>query len=141
MLIFLDFDGVLRRASAPKYRFEADLLACFEDCVRQVTDARIVISSSWREAYSIPEMRKHFSGDVAALIVGKTPRAARPADHQRYHEVRAWLRQRGFEGEPWVALDDDPLHYPAHPNVRLLDAEEGFDAEAAAWLLGRARGR
>ena len=134
MLIFLDFDGVLRRLSAPPYRFERHLLERFEGCVREIAEARIVISSSWREAFSVPEMRTHFSEDVGRRIVGATPRAARPVDHQRFVEVRVWLRKRGLEEQSWVALDDDPLNYPPLEQVRLLDPEVGFDEPAAEWL-------
>ena len=138
MIVFLDIDGVLRRASAPRYCFERDLLDRFEDCIRRLPEARIVIASTWRAAWSIPEIRERFSADVGACVIGGTPRAARPLDHQRHREVRAWLRKRSLESAPWVALDDDPLHDPPLPNVRILDADEGFDEAAARWLLARA---
>jgi HAD domain in Swiss Army Knife RNA repair proteins len=49
-LIFLDFDGVLRRKDAPLYKLERPLVARFEETLRAIPDASVVITSSWREA-------------------------------------------------------------------------------------------
>jgi hypothetical protein len=135
VLIFLDFDGVLRRKQSPLYRLDADCLATFEESIRALPEAEIVIMSSWREALSLERMRHLFSADIAARIIGVTPIASRPEGHYRYHEVLAYLRKRSeASGCSWVALDDDPSHYPAIPNLILINGEQGFDDEAARRL-------
>ena len=103
MLIFLDFDGVLRRKQSPLYRLDADCLGLFEQAVRKLPDAEIVITSTWREAFSLERMRGLFSPDISARIVGATPIDRRREDHYRYREVLAYLKRNGKSGVPWVA--------------------------------------
>ena len=135
MVIFLDFDGVLRREGAPLYQLEKPLVSRFEETLRAIPDATVVITSSWREAFSLAEMRRFFSNDIAARIVGTTPIAQNREGCYRHREVVAYLKRNGPEGRPWVALDDDPEHYPAGAPVVLVDARKGFDEEAADRLV------
>lgn len=135
MLIFLDFDGVLRRKQSPLYRLDADCVSHFEKAVRSLLEAEIVITSSWREGFSLDQMRKLFSPDIAARIVGVTPIDWRREGHYRYREVLTYLKRSGDAGQEWIALDDDPFHYPRLSNVLLIDAERGFDSEAARRLV------
>jgi hypothetical protein len=136
MLIFLDFDGVLRRDGAPLYRLEPDLLSRFESVLRALPHADVVIASSWREAFGLAELRAHFSPDIAARIIGVTPIARERGEHDRHREVSAFLRRARHAGHAWVALDDDAENYPVRENVRILSPTTGFDAAAAAWLMG-----
>jgi hypothetical protein len=131
VLIFLDFDGVLRRKDAPLYRFEKPILAAFEAVVRRIQNAEIVVMSSWREVVELAELRKLFSTDVAARIVGVTPFVP----HGRYREILAYLKQNGAEGRRWVAVDDDPLSYPRGAPLVLVDPAKGFGAEEAQRLV------
>jgi HAD domain in Swiss Army Knife RNA repair proteins len=139
MLIFLDFDGVLRPKQSPLYRFDADCLDMFERAVRLLPEAQIVITSSWREAFSLGQMRRLFSPDIAERIVGVTPIEWSHQDHYRYREVLAFLKRNSPAGAAWMALDDDPLHYPPLRNLIVVDGECGFDSDAAARLLTAAR--
>jgi hypothetical protein len=136
MFIFLDFDGVLRRKQSPLYRFDQDCLMLFEGAMRALPELKIVITSSWREAFSLAEMRRLFSPDIAARIVGTTPKSSSSADFTRHREVLAWLNWWGYENAPWLAIDDDPLNYPPRlKNLLLIDACRGFDPKAAASLI------
>jgi HAD domain in Swiss Army Knife RNA repair proteins len=139
MVIFLDFDGVLRREGAPLYQLEKPLVSRFEETLRAIPDATVVITSSWREAFSLAEMRRSFSNDVAARIIGTTPIARSREGCYRHREVVAYLKRNGMEGRPWVALDDDPEHYPAGAPVILVDPTRGFDDEAADRLVAMTR--
>lgn len=132
-LIFLDIDGVLRRDGAPLYELEEDLRRLFEETLRAMPGAEIVISSSWREGFSLDEIRAHFSDDVATRIVGVTP-IAQESEHRRYREVLAYLIHSGQKGRTWVAVDDDPAHYPASVNLVLVDPAMGLDSTAASRL-------
>ena len=134
MILFLDFDGVLRRSNSPVYEFDRDCVEAFERVMRELPEVEIVITSSWREGFTLAEMRAHFSDDIAARIVGVTPMAQdRTRDQYRYQEVLAYLRRLG-KPSAWVAIDDDPLHYPETCNVLLVDPERGFDEKAAVCL-------
>lgn len=134
MVLFLDFDGVLRRAGSPLYQLDRDCVEAFERAIRELPGVEIVITSSWREGFTLEEMRKHFSGDIAPRIVGVTPMAQdRSRDQYRYREVLAYLRRRA-KPTAWVAIDDDPLHYPEGCNVVLVDPREGFGEQTAASL-------
>lgn len=136
MLIFLDFDGVLRRKSAPFYRFEKPLLAAFEAAVRRLPDARIVVTSSWREVVDLTGLRRLFSADVAERIVGVTPFV----EQGRYGEILAYLKQSGAGGQRWLVVDDDPYGYPSDIPLILVDPAKGFDAEQAERLVTMAGG-
>ncbi len=135
MILFLDFDGVLRRASSPLYVFDTDCLEVFEEAVRTLQGVEIVVSSSWREGFSLKEIRSHFSRDIAARIVGATPISEDRDGFYRYREVLAYLERNRLRGRTWLAIDDDPLHYPAGVNVLLVDPVRGFDSEAATRLV------
>jgi hypothetical protein len=45
-------------------------------------------SSSWREGFSLTEIRARFSDDVGSRIVGMTP-MVQDGEHRRYREVLA----------------------------------------------------
>lgn len=134
VLVFLDFDGVLRRKQSPLYRLDVDCLSIFERAMRLLPHAQIVITSSWREAFSLSQMRSLFSPDIAQRIVGVTPIEWSREDHYRYKEVLAFLKENGHGVSNWIAIDDDASHYPPFNNLILVDGERGFDSEAAARL-------
>jgi hypothetical protein len=136
-ILFLDLDGVLRRKSAPLYELESDLVARFERAVRAIPDLRIVISSSWREAFSLDEIREHFAIGVAQRIVGVTPSVAMRDEFDRHREVLAWLKRHAGQDVRWLAIDDDPENFPPGAPVLLVDSEIGFDDAAAAEMVRR----
>lgn len=139
MLLFLDFDGVLRRTTAPLYALEPDLVRRLERLLREHSSVRVVITSSWREAFTLAEMRAPFSEDIRCRILGATPIAPDRIGHFRHREVQAYLRRRA-PTEPWVALDDDPEHYPPGAPVVLTDPSRGFDDATADALRARLLG-
>ena len=134
MHIFLDLDGVLRRLTSEPSRFDADCLEQFESAIRRCGDVRIVISSTWRLAMSLRELRSHFSPDVAERIDGVTPDSYSLSTHTRYQEIRTYLMKRGIEHENWLAIDDDPEHYPKGSSLLITDPNKGFDADCALRL-------
>ena len=130
ILIFLDFDGVLRRPGAPLDGFEEPLLAAFEDAVRRISDASIVITSSWREILGLSELRKLFSPDVAERIVGVAPFG----NAGRYGEILAYLERNGDESGRYIVVDDDPQCHPPDARLLLVDPAKGFSPEDAQRL-------
>jgi hypothetical protein len=123
MILFLDFDGVLH----PRYEngpVPEDVAFChlprFEAVMRDFPEVQIVISSTWREQFSLDKLRTWFSTDIAVRIIGTTP--VFPADHprsleQRESEILAWLVEQGRNSECWLAVDDSTWqfkHYRDH---------------------------
>jgi HAD domain in Swiss Army Knife RNA repair proteins len=131
LLIFLDFDGVLRRREAQLYQFEKPLLAAFENAVRRIGEARIVITSSWREVIGLARLRELFSPDVAARIVGAAPFGSAG----RYGEILAYLAQNGAVGRRYIVVDDDPQCHPPDARLLLVDPAKGFSPEDAQRLV------
>ena len=134
MYVFLDFDGVLRRVTSDPSRFEIDCLESLESAIRPLPEIKIVISSTWRLAMSLRELRRLFSADVAERIVGVTPDFTAHSTHARYNEVRAYLKDQNAEGENWVAIDDDPEHFPEDAPVIVTNPQQGFNSECAIRL-------
>ena len=135
--LFLDLDGVLRRQSSPLYGLDHDLVANLEGVLRALPGVQVVITSSWREAFSLAELRKHFAGDIAARIVGVTPSSQSREGFYRHREVLAYLKRNATAGDSWVAVDDDREHYPSGAPVLAVDAAVGLDATMAAELARR----
>ena len=134
--IFLDIDGVLRRLSSPEWKLDLDCRDKFEDVIRRFPEIAIVISSSWRIEFSLEEMQAYFSTDIATRIVGFTPEAERLTKHYRHNEVLLYLKNNGISHQKWIAVDDDPEHYPDSCAVALTDSFTGFDVETAKTLRG-----
>ncbi|MCO6512084.1 MAG: hypothetical protein J5I65_14965 [Aridibacter famidurans] len=130
-LIFLDFDGVLRRNTSPLYELEPVLVRNLENAVLPYTDLKVVITSSWREAYSTKRLRNLFSAKFAERIEGATPISNERSEHYRYREILAYLQRYHEAGADWVAIDDDPLHFPVDSPLILTDPSEGFTQEKA----------
>jgi len=146
MLIFLDIDGVLiPNRIHEKYGAPADIMkfnsAClnqFENVLRSYPNARVVISSSWREIFPFEIITPLFSPDIAIRIIGFTPFLNPKNIHQhkylRHQEVLEYLRQNQAENSAWVAIDDIPEHYPPDSPVVAIDDYNGFDQNSAKVL-------
>lgn len=126
--IFLDIDGVLRRHTSPKYQLESDLVANFERWVHaQGRSVEIVISSTWKDAFTLDEIRSHFPESTRKVIVGATRvLAGRIHDDQRYREILAYVSVNSVK-EPWRIIDDQPSLFPRNlASLIVVIGEEGF---------------
>jgi HAD domain in Swiss Army Knife RNA repair proteins len=139
VLLFLDFDGVLRHRETAPYRLEPDRLNAFEDAVRLIPEAEIVITSTWREVMPLAKLRGLFAEDLQARIIGVTPFAWAQDGHYRHREVLAFLKRHGLLERPWIGIGDDWAHYPAGCELLLIDPSRGFDREAGRRLVLAAR--
>ncbi len=135
MYIFLDFDGVLRRLSSDPGNFEKDLLNNFEKVIRKYDHLKIVITSTWRLAYSLSEIRKLFSPDISQKIIGFAPEAKDTSGFARHREVLHWLKKNKVQNDSWIAIDDDPEHYPAECPVIITNPDEGFNEQISTKLI------
>lgn len=137
MILFLDFDGVLHPFDQPDGVFT--LLPDFERMMRDFPEVDIVISSSWREAHALDELRALFSSDIAQRIIGATPVLNDLAhEYIREAEILAWLCEADREKEPWVAIDDFEWFFsPECENLVLTDTNTGFDERVERELRKR----
>ena len=115
-VIFLDFDGVLNSERYLEESYSRGValdptrLALLRELV-YATDSRIVLTTSWREHWSIVgflcddvgnEISRLFH-DAGMYIDDKTPGRLR----NRYEEIAAWLQEHP-EVKQYVVLDDEP---------------------------------
>ncbi|OQW92669.1 MAG: hypothetical protein BWK79_14185 [Beggiatoa sp. IS2] len=143
MYIFLDIDGVLVKEDDPEsdglpidleedfVKFDPVCLGKFEAVIRQSETCKIVISSSWREIFSLKTIKNLFSPDVAEKVVGMTPMATRPVKYYRYYEITSYLESNKLSQEDWVAIDDIPEHFPKDTPLVITNPYIGFDSKAA----------
>jgi len=107
-IVFLDFDGVLNseqsvQQSGTRYRFSKGSVAALNEILHQ-TDARIVITSSWRGSWTLTENASFLKRDgvISNRVVGKT----KALEKERGWEIDAWLRSAPYVVESFVILDD-----------------------------------
>lgn len=151
-LIFLDFDGVLNHAawrprhadpaidlvtSDPSERYalrslDPAAVQVLEQIVMQL-DVRVVVSSSWRLDWSVPQLNwfLQYHG-FTHVILGTTPDATRwntgASPRTRGTEIAAWRAHLGIPVE-YVILDDELVTghgdrlYRLDPEVGLRKAD------------------
>lgn len=140
MILFLDFDGVLHPFHRPTGAFA--LLPAFERVMRDFPEVDIVISSAWREANSLAELRRLFSPDIQPHIIDATP-VLHDDDvlFIRELEILAWLRHARREQEAWVAIDDTGWFFsPGCRNLILVEGACGFNLGTERELRRRLAG-
>ena len=143
MILFLDFDGVLHPDRSP-----VDKLFCrlglLQEWLRRRPGVDVVISSSWREAHPLDELRSFFDDDMQSRIVGVTPNLKvgdwaqvdgefPPTRFGRQLEVLQWLRTSSEPWRPWAALDDQAWMFrPLEPRLVVCDPAIGLASENLA---------
>lgn len=90
-----------------------------------IPDLKIVISSAWRNFYSIEQFKELFK--IFKLdgekIIDKTPKMF---SSQRIHEIHSWLDDHK-EVNQWIALDD-------HPIFNLEDSDKVNEHLTDSWV-------
>lgn len=145
-ILFLDFDGVLNHVdwlstadhAWGSMQLDPSRVALVQAIVDR-TDAKIVISSTWRLYHKLDELRtflaeRGFRGEV----IDRTPDLYHQKhDRVRGDEIQDWL-DRHPEVESYVILDDDSdMSTVAHRLVKTT-FEEGLteaDVELAVRML------
>lgn len=108
-IIFLDFDGVLHPHSQYKtkdnYMFsKTDLL---NNLIKEYSDINIVISSSWRESFSLKDLKNFFPDETSEKIIGVTPvLSSNTLIGGRLKEIYHFCETNNIGENEWVALDD-----------------------------------
>jgi hypothetical protein len=119
-------------------------LPVLEDALRQ-PEWQVVISSTWRLQKPLDQLRSRFSGDIAASVIGDTPRFNTLADvpsslvsYEREAECQAWLRANDMAYPPWLALDDRSwLFRPLCKSLLLVNGKTGLTAAEGEQLKER----
>jgi hypothetical protein len=129
-VLFLDFDGVLHPKGAGVEHFSCRPLLEALLLEAACAPVAVVVTSTWREAYSLQKLREFFCVDLRARIIGVTPVLEDlDSDHLRYREIRAWLN-RNPQVKRWVAVDDDRDGFPEaqHGRAVLTNPATGLTA-------------
>lgn len=147
-VLFLDMDGVMNAdrdflplgpktfqvSTHPVGQFQTQLLS---DIIVK-TRAKIVISSTWRHHWSIPQFNAVFSVFTFWLndwIVGITPCKM---DATRGQEIEMWIKENNFTGK-FVILDDENDMEPFMDHLIQTETSEGLGfrhADRAIEMLG-----
>lgn len=120
-ILFLDFDGVLHPVGGVPSRQRLARLPLLEALLREpaLQEVGIVISSTWRVAYSMAQLRSGFAPDMRARVFDRTPQLDGYVPHTRHAEISAWLEVHP-EVRHWIALDDDVRGFPASAHVNAV---------------------
>lgn len=108
-IIFLDIDGVL--CLPPKWHSVGFSKECCDNLtnILNSTDAKIVISSTWRRSkQDLAEMRKHMvqHGVDITQIIDCTPFMSLSGSGRRGQEIQNWLDNHP-EIDTFVVIDDE----------------------------------
>jgi hypothetical protein len=117
-IIFLDIDGVLNSFTSKRDssgRFGHQAFENFKLILDRLPETAVVITSLWRYAYTLAEMKEYFRevGIDPRRIVDMTPDLRRGDGTLRHipgrdDEIRAWLTQHP-EVDGFAILDDVEL--------------------------------
>lgn len=167
-VVFLDIDGVLntsknyyewdsammasgKRVSfhiAPddafvELLFDKQLVQNFNVIIKK-TDAKIVVSSSWRNLYQDFQVLVGILKRVGieGEIIDRTPSYGRIGGRgERGDEVAAWRNDNGHSG-PFVCVDDDGDFHAVKKHLVQTDGRKGVteeDAEAAVKVMTKGK--
>jgi len=132
-ILFLDFDGVLNSEESTEklgtcYKFSKPSVTALNFLLDK-TDARIVITSTWREYWTLTENAQSLeqNGVLPNRVLGKTAILGK----ERGLEIDAWLINVPFSIRSFVILDD--REDMAHHRNRLVrvDPKVGLTMEQA----------
>lgn len=152
-VLFLDFDGVLNHYlliaqayGAGARRFSADAIERLNTIVAR-TGAKVVVSSSWREQYTLDGLRalltsEGFTGEIidCTPVLHSRTDQGRDLDpgQTRCREIQAWLDRQPEPPRQFAILDDIELHLLSAYHVK-TELEMGLcdeHVELAISLLG-----
>lgn len=129
-LIFLDIDGVLNcRHTKERKNGIIDIDPFFVDVLNWVldeTDARIVLSSTWRFDENWHETMKN--AGIKDVFIGRTGRSSKDF---RGDDIQDYLDEHHKEIDTYIIIDDDSDFYPWQPHAKTSFFEDGIRDVAA----------
>jgi len=139
MLLFVEFEGVLRRPRRePPHSLDGQLIANFEAVLRRFSRVQLVLASDWRLHMPHPRIMEWFHRDIRDRFGVRLG----PDERPRGELARSHLERLG-KPTAWAALDADATAWsPGEPGLFLCDPARGLDDAAtealSAHLLARA---
>lgn len=122
--IFLDIDGVICTQRMRFDSFDPECMVRLQKII-EATDAKIVISSTWRLHATLEQLQGMFMAFGYCFrnrVIGVTPRIRTEQDKEdlskpfgRGLEILTWLKDK--EVEKYVVIDDDSFDIPSHKHV------------------------
>jgi hypothetical protein len=145
-IIFLDIDGVLNSMNGLYLRggqSRMDLYTEHMQVLRWIldrTDARIVVSSTWRMGRTVEELKQLFYnyGLQSRFIIDKTPYLS---GQERGDEIGEWLQMTSHEIESYVIIDDDADMNIYTPALVQTNGDYGLTYVEAHEVLGVLNGK
>ena len=108
-VIFLDIDGVLNVYCESRDKYGCNFHPHFVDNLKHIideTDAKIVISSSWKADGLITIKKMWLDRNLPGEVIDITE--GRP-DRKRGNEIQQWLDKHKEEIVDYVIIDDDDV--------------------------------
>lgn len=106
-VIFLDFDGVLHGSKTNSFFSNNNILANF---LKDYDFIDIVLSTSWRESYSLDKIKKECIPELASKVIGTTPILNDGIIRGvRAREVEQYVKENNLEYYQFVCIDD--IHF------------------------------
>jgi hypothetical protein len=122
-VLMLDFDGVLHPASGGDVADFARL-PLLEEVLADLA-CHVVISSTWREHYSMADLQRLLGSVVGSRVIDVLGPDQR-GSYLRYRNIQAWLEKNPW-GTNWRALDDSVSEFPPGcAQLILCDGREGM---------------
>ncbi len=134
-IVFLDFDGVTHPDGCLR-----ELWFChvplIEEVLLEFPLVDLVISSMWREHYSIDEIKRFLPTSLYERVIDVTPVKKKLSDRwvpgpsskfEREWECEFWMKENRPWGTPWMAIDDRHHWFrPDCQNLLQTDPTLGF---------------
>jgi hypothetical protein len=131
-VIFLDFDGVLT-TRATKFASGDPKCVAALNRITTITDAKIVVSSTWRIQGLKAVKVNLMDWGVIAEIIDITPRL-RDDNCTRGDEIKQWLKEN-HNVSRFVILDDDTDMSDLREHLVKCDTYEGLTQVAADFAI------
>lgn len=138
--IFLDIDGVMNNYDSIYSEYdntlimEKEAIECISKLVK-VFNAKIIISSSWKEYHDLDYFKWLFSKydiEIANNIMDTTPNLT---GFPRGNEIYNWLKTNNALKSKFIILDDRTDMSLVSKNLYLLDAYKGLKKDDYGKIL------
>ena len=142
MYIFLDVDGVLNKKSdwVKPFSLNPKCVRNFIELVNRIPNAKIVLSSTWRNGIARDGSRAAHIEDLMVLIsaagITTIDRTAEAPDGSRSREIDYYLRRH--ESDTYIILDDDPSLFQEGAktkNLFVINSEFGLEKDDITKIL------
>ena len=146
MYIFLDVDGVLNKKSdwTRPFVLNPECVKNFVELINQISNAKIVLSSTWRNGIARDGSRAAHVEDLMNALssagINTIDRTANAPDGSRSKEIDYYLRRH--ESDTFIILDDDPNLFDdgiKTKNLYVINSEYGLQKDDIINVLKRSK--